>query len=137
MKFYKVIYADDVSKEKLIFLTQNSFPLTKWHEEHMEKLIIRYVTGLPADASNWQKRMNKKYGKQPNIIKNIKYDIKHGANKTQVLALFSRIRQESFFHYLQINKESMDRLDNLERELHKSQHIDSLRRDTGIVIATR
>lgn len=118
-------------------LTQNSFPLTKWHEEHMEKLIIRYVTGLPADASNWQKRMNKKYGKQPNIIKNIKYDIKHGANKTQVLALFSRIRQESFFQYLQINKESMDRLDNLERELHKSQHIDSLRRDTGIVIATK
>ena len=120
MKFYKVIYADDVSKEKLKFLTQNSFPLTKWHEEHMEKLIIRYVTGLPADASNWQKRMNKKYGKQPNIIKNIKYDIKHGANKTQVLALFSRIRQESFFQYLQVNKESMDRLDNLERELHKS-----------------
>jgi hypothetical protein len=118
-------------------LTQNSFPLTKWHEEHMEKLIIRYVTGLPADASNWQKRMNKKYGKQPNIIKNIKYDIKHGANKTQVLALFSRIREESFFQYLQINKESMDRLDNLERELHKSQHIDSLRRDPGIVITTK
>ena len=118
-------------------LTQNSFPLTKWHEEHMEKLIIRYVTGLPADASNWQKRMNKKYGKQPNIIKNIKYDIKHGANKTQVLTLFSRIREESFFQYLQINKESMDRLDNLERELHKSQHIDSLRRDTGIVITTK
>ena len=118
-------------------MTQNSFPLTKWHEEHMEKLIIRYVTGLPADASNWQKRMNKKYGKQPNIIKNIKYDIKHGANKSQVLALFLRIRQESFFHYLQINKESMDRLDNLERELHKSQHIDSLRRDTCIVIATK
>ena len=91
-------------------MTQNSFPLTKWHEEHMEKLIIRYVTGLPADASNWQKRMNKKYGKQPNIIKNIKYDIKHGANKSQVLALFLRIRQESFFHYLQINKESMDRV---------------------------
>ncbi|MGH9923990.1 MAG: hypothetical protein ACRD5B_01310 [Nitrososphaeraceae archaeon] len=118
-------------------MTQNSFPLTKWHEEHMEKLIIRYVTGLPADASNWQKRMNKKYGKQPNIIKNIKYDIKHGANKTQVLALFSRIREESFFQYLQINKESMDRLDNLERELHKSQHIDSLRRDPGIVITTK
>ena len=28
-------------------------------------------------------------------------------------------------------------LSDLERELHKSQHIDSLRRDTGIVIATK
>jgi hypothetical protein len=105
-------------------LTQNSFPLTKWHEEHMEKLIIRYVTGLPADASSWHKRMNKKYGKLSNIMKNIKYDMRHGANKDQVIALFSRIRKESFFHDLQLNKESMNRLDNLERELNKSQHID-------------
>lgn len=90
----------------------------------MEKLIVRYVTGLPADASNWQIRNNKKYGRLSNIIRNIKYDMKHGANMDQLLSLFSRIRKESFFHDLQLNKESMDRLDNLERELHKSQHID-------------
>ena len=93
----------------------------------MEKLILRYVTGLPVDASNWQKRMNKKYGKLSNIVKNIDYDIKHGANKSQVISLFSRIRKESFFHDLQINKDSMDRLDNLERELHISQHTDGIR----------
>jgi hypothetical protein len=108
-------------------LTQNSFPLTKWHEEHMEKLIIRYVKGLPADASSWHKRMNKKYGKLSNIIKNIKYDMKHGANNDQIVALFSRIRKEYFFYDLQSNKESMSRLDDLERELNKSQHIDRLR----------
>ncbi|MFZ0556272.1 MAG: hypothetical protein WBL68_16610 [Nitrososphaeraceae archaeon] len=93
----------------------------------MEKLILRYVKGLPVDASNWQKRMNKKYGKLSNIVKNIDYDIKHGANKSQVISLFSRIRKESFFHDLQINKESMDRLDNLERELHIPQHTDNIR----------
>ncbi len=109
------------------FLTQNSFPLIKWHEEHMEKLIIRYVTGLPVDASNWQKRMNKKYGKLSNIVKNINYDIRHGANKEQVISLFSRIRKDSFFHDIQINKESMERLDSLERELHISQHTHSIR----------
>ena len=93
----------------------------------MEKLIIRYVIGLPVDASNWQKRMNKKYGKLSNIVKNINYDVKHGANKEQIISLFSRIRKDSFFHDLQINKESMDRLDNLERELHISQHTHSIR----------
>lgn len=90
----------------------------------MEKLIVRYVTGLPADASNWQIRNNKKYGRLSNIIRNIKYDMKHGANMDQLLSLFSRIRKESFFHDLQLNKESMDRLDNLEREVHKSQRTD-------------
>ena len=93
----------------------------------MEKLILRYVKGLPVDASNWQKRMNKKYGKLSNIVKNINYDVKHGANKEQIISLFSRIRKDSFFHDLQINKESMDRLDNLERELHISQHTHSIR----------
>lgn len=109
------------------FLTQNSFPLIKWHEEHMEKLIMRYLIGLPVDASNWQKRMNKKYGKLSNIVKNINYDIKHGANKEQIKSLFSRIRKDSFFHDLQISKESMDRLDNLERELHIFQNTHSVR----------
>lgn len=92
----------------------------------MEKLIIKYVTGLPVDASNWQKRMNKKYGKMSNIVKNINYDIKHGATKEQVISLFSRIRKEAFFHDLQINEESMDRLDNLERALHIFQHTYSI-----------
>jgi hypothetical protein len=93
----------------------------------MEKLIVRYVMGLPVDASNWQKRLNKKYGKLSNIVKNINYDIKHGANKGQVISLLSRIRKESSFNDLQINKESMDRLDNLEKELHLSQHTHSIR----------
>lgn len=92
----------------------------------MEKLIIKYVTGLPFDASNWQKRMNKKYGKLSNIVKNINYDIKHGASKELVISLFSRIRNEAFFHDLQINEESMDRLDNLERELHVFQQTYSI-----------
>jgi hypothetical protein len=88
---------------------------------------MRYVIGLPVDASNWQKRMNKRYGKISNIVKNINYDIKHGADKEQVISLFSRIRKDSFFRDLQINKESMDRLDNLERELNIPQHTHSIR----------
>ncbi|HXW11534.1 MAG TPA: hypothetical protein VD694_02150 [Nitrososphaeraceae archaeon] len=93
----------------------------------MEKLIMRYLIGLPVDATNWQKRMNKKYGKLSNIVKNINYDIKHGANKEQIKSLFSRIRKDSFFHDLQKSKESMDRLDNLERELHIFQNTHSVR----------
>ena len=99
----------------------------KWHEEHMEKIVLKFITGLPVDASSWQKRMNKKYGKLSNIVKSINYDIKHGANKEHVILLFSRIRKDSFFHELQRNKECMDRLDSLERELDISRHTYGIR----------
>jgi hypothetical protein len=33
------------------FLTQNNFPLKSWHIENMEKTVIKYVKGLPEDAS--------------------------------------------------------------------------------------
>ncbi len=83
----------------------------------MEKMVIRYVTGLPADASRWQKRLNKKYGKVTNISRNIQYDIKHGVTSDQVKAFFSKIRNDTEYINLQKDKESMDRLEDLEMQL--------------------
>ena len=101
--------------------------MREWHIEHMQKTIVKFVTELSENASSWQRKQYKKYNNIANVCRNIDYDIKHGANKSQVISLFSRIRKESFFHDLQINKESMDRLDNLERELHIPQHTDNIR----------
>ena len=42
------------------FLTQNNFPLKSWHIENMEKTVIKYVKGLPEDASKWEIRKHKK-----------------------------------------------------------------------------
>jgi len=41
----------------MIFLVQNSFPMREWHIEHMEKTIIKFVTGLSANANSWEKRL--------------------------------------------------------------------------------
>jgi hypothetical protein len=35
---------------------QNNFPMIEWHAKHMEKTVIKYVTGLSVNASAWEKR---------------------------------------------------------------------------------
>ncbi len=35
---------------KCDFLANNSFPMREWHVEHMEKTIVKFVTGLSEDA---------------------------------------------------------------------------------------
>ena len=87
----------------------------------MEKTIIKYVKGLPVDATRWEIRKNKKYGKLSNIVRNINYDIKHGVTNEEVTDVFLKIRNEPLFIDLQNNAEAMSRLGDLERQLKSTQ----------------
>jgi hypothetical protein len=99
----------------MIFLVQNSFPMREWHIEHMEKTIIKFVTGLSANASRWEIKQDKRYGGLANVCKQIGYDIKHGVTTDQVLLLLHKIRNDSSFSNLQKNDDSMARLDELDK----------------------
>ena len=103
------IYDDD------LFLIQNSFPMREWHVKHMEKTIIKFVTGLSVNATAWEKRQNKRYGKITNVCRQISYDIKQGATNEQVLMLLQKIRIDSSFSSLQDDNESMQRLNELDK----------------------
>ncbi len=96
-------------------MIQNNFPLKTWHIENMEKTIIKYVKGLPGDASKWEIRKHKKYGKLSNILRNIHYDIKHGVTNEQIIGVFAKIRNDPLFQELQCDKDAMGRLSDLER----------------------
>jgi hypothetical protein len=98
------------------FLTQNSFPLRQWHEEHMEKIVLKFVTGLSPDATSWEKRMFKRYGKLANVCRQINYDIKQGATNDHVLLFLEKIRNDSSFSVLRSINGSLDRLEELENE---------------------
>ena len=39
-------------------LTQNInlFPMRDWHVKHMQDTVVKYLTGLSEDASQWQKK---------------------------------------------------------------------------------
>ena len=72
-------------------MIQNSYPMRDWHVKHMEKTVVKFVTGLSATASMWEKRQNKRYGRITSVCRQIGYDIKQGATNEQVLSLLQKI----------------------------------------------
>jgi hypothetical protein len=95
--------------------------MREWHIMHMEKTIIKFVTGLSDNANRWEKRQNKRYGTLNNVSKQIGYDIKHGATIEQVLLLLQKIRNDSSFSSLQKDDDSMQRLDELDKHFLPSK----------------
>jgi hypothetical protein len=87
----------------------------------MEKTVIKFVTGLSVNASRWEKRQNKRYGRITNVCRQIGYDIKQGATIEQVLLLLQKIRNDSSFSSLQENDGSMERLNELDKHFLPSK----------------
>ena len=89
--------------------------MREWHVKHMEKTVVKFVTGLSENASRWEKRQNKRYGRITNVCRQIGYDIKQGATTEQVLLILQKIRNDSSFSGLQKNDGSMERLNELDK----------------------
>jgi hypothetical protein len=102
-------------------MIQNNFPLREWHVKHMEKTIIKFVTGLSVNATAWEKRQNKRNGKMSNICRQISYDIKQEATNEQVLMLLRKIRNDSSFSSLQKDDDSVQRLNELDKHFLPSK----------------
>jgi hypothetical protein len=108
------LYVSQVHNTTGSFLVQNSFPMKEWHVEHMQKTVVKYVKGLSANASGWEKRNHKKYGGLANMCRQIEYDIKHGVALEQVLDMFHKVRNDSSFSELRKGTGSMERLAEVE-----------------------
>ena len=102
-------------------MIQNSFPLREWHVKHMEKTVIKFVTGLSANATIREKMQNKRYGRLTSVCRQIGYDIKQGATTEQVLLLLQKIRNDSSFSSLRKNDGSMERLNELDKHFLPSK----------------
>src|SRR5919205_3159600 len=95
--------------------------MREWHVKHMEETVVKFVTGLSENATVWEKRQNKRYGKITNVCRQIGYDIKQGATNEQVLLLLQKIRNDSSFSSLQENDDSMQRLNELDKHFLPSK----------------
>jgi hypothetical protein len=82
----------------------------------MEKIVLKFVTGLSPNATTWEKKIFKRYGKLANVCRQINYDIKQGATNDQVLLFLQKIRSDSSFSVLRAINGSLDRLEELENE---------------------
>ncbi len=93
--------------------------MREWHVEHMQKTVVKYVKGLSANPSGWEKRNYKKYGGLASMCRQIEYDIKHGAAVEQVLSMFHKVRNDSSFSELRKGTGSMERLGEVEDHFRK------------------
>lgn len=101
----------------------NSFAMKDWHLEHVEKVIVRYVRGLSPNATSFEKRNFKKYSTMSNCTKQIEYDKKHGVTEQEVMAVMQKIRTNESFSELLRNPDSVQRLDELEKQLNSPKKI--------------
>ena len=85
-----------------------------WHIEHIQKMVLKFVKGMPADASAWEKRNHKKYGSLQNTCRQIEYDLKHGAELADVFSAISKIQTHKSFNLLRADSDSMTRLASIE-----------------------
>jgi hypothetical protein len=82
----------------------------------MEKIVLKFVTGLSPNATAWEKKIFKRYGKLANVCRQINYDIKQGATNDQVLVFLKKVRNDPSFSVLREINGSLDRLEELENE---------------------
>lgn len=80
----------------------------------MEKTIIKYIKGLPENATAWEKRQHRRYGGITRVCRQINYDIKHGVTNEQVLELLEAIKSGSLYLDLRNDVDCMDRLAEIE-----------------------
>lgn len=95
----------------------NNYPMKEWHVEHMQKTIVKYVTGLSHTMSAWQARQYMMNYNIANVQKNIDYDTKHGVTKDEILLFIETMRNHPSYSNLQRNKLSMEKLDEIEKYL--------------------
>jgi ABC-type Mn2+/Zn2+ transport system ATPase subunit len=91
--------------------------MKEWHCEHMQKTIVKYVSGISDNATSFQKKMNRKYnGKIGYVRRNIDFDIKHGVTREEVIAFLDKVQNDSSFSDIRKSEGSEERIKELQIE---------------------
>jgi hypothetical protein len=85
-----------------------------WHVKHMQDMVIKYLKGLPDDASRFDKKLYKRYSGITNVRNKLQYDLKHGATQIDLRDFLESIRKDEYFSVLRDSNGFADRLNELE-----------------------
>ena len=69
--------------------------------------------GLAENATTWEKRNHKKYGRIGMVCRKIEYDIKHGVTNNEVCSALKIISNDSSYSDLRNGDGSMERLNEI------------------------
>lgn len=81
-------------------MASQNYPMKEWHFEHMQKTILKYISGLTETekSSSWKVKQHKKYGGNlPNVRRNINFDIHHGVTREEVTEFLDKILNDPSF----------------------------------------
>jgi hypothetical protein len=90
-----------------------------WHFEHMQKTILKYVSGLTETEklSSWKVKQHKRYGGNLyNVRRNINDDIKHGVTIEEVKAFLDKVLNDPSFSDVRATAGSIDRIKELQQQ---------------------
>jgi hypothetical protein len=100
-----------------MLVLQNNYPLRDWHFEHMQKTVVKYVSGISEYATPYQKKQHKKYGGNwANVRRNINFDIKHGVTREEVVAFLDKVLNDPSFSNTRKIAGSIDRIKELQHQ---------------------
>ena len=85
-----------------------------WHVKHMQDTVIKYLKGLPDDASRFDKKLYNRYSGITNVLNKLQYDLKHGATQVDLREFLASIRKDESFSMLGNSNGFADRLNELE-----------------------
>ena len=91
--------------------------MKEWHVKHMQDVIVKYLSGLPEEASRFERKMYRKYGGLINVSRTIEYDIKHGVTKDDIISFMVTLKTEASFSKLRLVDGFYDRIYKLETSL--------------------
>ncbi len=88
-----------------------------WHFEHMQKTILKYVSGLTENEkqSSWKVKQHRKYGGNlGNVRRNINFDIKHGVTRKEIIAFLDKVLNDPLFSDIRKSADSKERIKELQ-----------------------
>ena len=97
-------------------INQNNYSLGDWHFEHMQKTVLKYVSGLTETEkhSSWKVKQRKKYGGNlPSVCRNINFDIKHGVTREEVTVFLDKLLNDSSFTGMRSVEGGIERIKDL------------------------
>lgn len=97
--------------------------MREWHVEHMQKTIIKYISGISGTMSLLQARQYMKYYTISNVQKTIYYDTNHGVTKEDIFLFIEMVRNHPSYYVLQSNKLAMEKLRNIEKYVYSERRI--------------
>lgn len=73
-----------------------------------------HLTGLPDDASRYQRKIHKKYGGITKVRRKIEYDLKQGATNNDLMLFLKIVKKDPLFSELRDNEGFDDRVNEIE-----------------------